>query len=69
MPKSFIINESSIPSKALLDALITISSKGIIMGMLKTGINKLLFPALDEMADNSVNVAAKPMHPIKVTER
>ncbi len=68
-PKSFSISELSKPSKARLEALIMISSKGIITGKLKTGISKLLPPALEEIADNMVKVAAKPMQPIIVTNK
>jgi hypothetical protein len=50
-----------------MEALMIMSNNGIIMGRLKTGINKLLFPAFEEMADNMVNVLAKPIQPRIVT--
>ena len=67
MPKSLYINVSSSPSIDRMDALMIISNNGIIMGRLKTGINKLLFPAFEEIADNIVNVLAKPIQPKTVT--
>ena len=60
---SLYSNPTSIPSIARLQALISISSKGIITGKLKTGMSKLLFPALEAMADNIVKVPANPMQP------
>ena len=66
---SFPICEGSVPSIALLQALIKINNKGIITGKLKTGINMLLFPALEAMPDISVNVAEKPIQPIKVANK
>lgn len=69
MPRSLNISVESRPSMARMAALITINNNGIMMGKLKTGINKLLLPALEAMAESMVKVLAKPRQPNKVTAK
>ena len=68
VPRSLYIWVASVPSIALFVALIIINKSGIIIGKLNTGINKLLFPPFEEIAESMVNVAANPMQPRTVTD-
>ena len=60
---SFILLLNDIPTIAFFDNDMSIISKGITTGKLKTAINVKLFPALDAIAETIVNPHASPELP------